>query len=170
MANANAATAAVQATAPNTTTVTITAPQAPAVPPPSSTQTQVVVEQPAIEATGSSLNIYGFRLDWMVVALIVSLLAVIVILYRVQRNPDNRFDLLDLLMDNGRLSRVAFAFIGSFAVTNWVIVTLTLNGKLTEGYLTIYVAAWVAPLVTRILKGSVATDLPDQGGQQPKKP
>ena len=64
------------------------------------------------------------------------------------------FDLRDLLMENGRVSKAACVMMGAFAVTTWQFVYYTLNGKLTEGYLGIYVAAWIAPVVARLISNN----------------
>lgn len=75
-------------------------------------------------------------------------------LYRVHRNPNVEFNLLDLLMENGRVSKVSCLVMGSFAVTTWIMVSLTLTGRQTEGYFTIYGAVWVAPLLARMFAAS----------------
>ena len=53
---------------------------------------------------------------------------------RAHRDKSNTFNLLDLLMENGRLSRIACAFMATLVVTSWVIVKLTVEGKLTETF------------------------------------
>lgn len=106
-----------------------------------------------VMTVGSTLNIGRFSLDWMVVALIAVLALIAFSLYRAQKDGLNKLDLYDLVMENGRLSRIAFVMMGSFAVTSWMMVTLTLNGKMTEGIFGLYCTAWIAPIVTRIIKG-----------------
>ena len=70
--------------------------------------------------------------------------------YRAQKNPQFAFDLFDLLMEGGRLSKTAVAFMATLSVTSWIMVRLTLDGKLTEGYFTGYAVAWIAPLVAKL--------------------
>ena len=70
--------------------------------------------------------------------------------YRAHKDPAYRLDLFDLLMDGGRLSKTAFAFIATLGITSWIMVRLTLDGKLTEGYFTGYGLMWVAPLVAKL--------------------
>lgn len=70
--------------------------------------------------------------------------------YRAHRNPDFTFNAFDLLMEGGRVSRIACAFMATLVVTSWVIVRLTVEGKLTEGIFAAYVAAWVAPIVAKL--------------------
>jgi hypothetical protein len=100
----------------------------------------------------------------MVVALIVALAAAAYALYRAQLNQQNQIDLLDLLSENGRLSRSACVMMGAFGVTTWMLIQLTLNGKMTEGFFGLYSAAWIAPTVTRMIVNGTA---PKQQGAQP---
>lgn len=83
-------------------------------------------------------------------ALLIVALAVAWSFYRSHRNPAIQFDLFDLLMEGGRLSRIACAFMATLIVTSWVVIRLTVEGKLTEGLFTAYVAAWVAPIVAKL--------------------
>lgn len=106
--------------------------------------------------TGSALVIGKFSLDWMVVALIAVLAALAWSLYRAQRDPNNVLDFYDLVMENGRLSRMACVMMGSFGVTSWMMIQMTVNGKMTEGIFGLYCTAWIAPTVTRIIKGPPA--------------
>ena len=76
---------------------------------------------------------------------------------RAHRDKTNTFNLLDLLMENGRLSRIACAFMATLVVTSWVIVKLTIEGKLTEGLFGAYVAAWVAPIVAKLCRPPSST-------------
>lgn len=75
-------------------------------------------------------------------------------LWRLQRRPGNDFDMLDLLMENGRVSRLACAFALALAVTSWIMIKLTVDSKMTEGYLGIYGSMWVAPILTRMFATS----------------
>ena len=83
-------------------------------------------------------------------AMVVFALALIWSFYRAQRNPGFAFDLFDLVMENGRLSKTSIAFVSTLLVTSWIMIRLTLDGKLTEGYFTGYAVAWIAPLVAKL--------------------
>ncbi len=72
-------------------------------------------------------------------------------LRRMHDATDINFNLRDLLMENDRVSKAACVMMGAFAATTWQFIYYTLNGKLTEGYLGIYVAAWIAPVVARLI-------------------
>lgn len=115
-----------------------------------------------IPSVGSSLVIGSFSLDWMVVVLILVLLAIIYTFYRAQYDETFiTFNLYDLIMENGRLSRNGVVMMGAFALTSWMMINLTLNGKITEGYLLAYGSMWVAPGITaRIVNGATTKDQP----------
>lgn len=85
-------------------------------------------------------------------AALVGVLAMLVaVLWRFhQDNSRPEFELSDLLMENGRVSRLAVVLMGSFVVTSWVVVQMALNDKLTEGIFGIYAAAWVIPSVAKM--------------------
>lgn len=71
-------------------------------------------------------------------------------LYRAHRDVASSFNVLDLFMDRGRVSKMAFAFMTTLGVTSWIMVRLTTEGKLTEGYFAGYGVMWVAPLVAKL--------------------
>lgn len=75
----------------------------------------------------------------------------LIVAHRSHRHDE--FCLLDLLMENGRISKFSCILMGSFMVTTWIVAHLAVTGKLTEGYLTIYGALWITPSVAKLLKG-----------------
>lgn len=70
--------------------------------------------------------------------------------YRYQKNPANTFNILDLLMENGRVSRLAAGFMLTLVVTSWVMIKLTVDGKMTEGYLMAFGGMWIAPIISKM--------------------
>jgi len=70
--------------------------------------------------------------------------------YRAHKNANYTFDLFDLVMENGRLSRLACVFMGSFAVSSWIMVRATVDGKMTEGLFLAYGGVWVAPIIAKL--------------------
>ena len=66
-----------------------------------------------------------------------------------RRHP--QFDFFDLIMENGRVSRIAVAFMLVLLVTTGVIINMALENTLTEGFFGLYIGAWVAPLVARVV-------------------
>lgn len=90
----------------------------------------------------------------MTVALILIITAIIYVLMKRDRSTTSAINLEDLLLgDDGKLSKAAAVMMGAFAMTTWLMIYLALNSKMTEGYLAIYVGAWIAPAVTRLIVG-----------------
>lgn len=95
------------------------------------------------------MNWAAFRLTEAVA--MIAVLVIVWTMYRAQRDKRfKEFNLFDLLMEHGRLSRIACVFLASFLVTTWIIVRLTLDGKMTENYMTIYGGLWVIPIIAKI--------------------
>ena len=72
------------------------------------------------------------------------------ILWRWHKNPTNPVDLTDLLMENGRLSRLGVTWMGSFLVMTFGFVYLILKGTITDTYAALYSATWAAPIVAKL--------------------
>lgn len=99
------------------------------------------------------MTLEGWQLK-TVMALLLALIALLMWRGLVRRNhaSASQINLDDLLLgDDGKMSKAAVVMLGAFGVTTWMMVFLTLQGKMTEGYLGIYVAAWIAPTVTRLV-------------------
>lgn len=82
-------------------------------------------------------------------AMLIISVAIAYSLYRANRDMTT-FNLIDLLMENGRVSRIACAFLTTLIVTSWIMVTLTVLGKMSEGYMATYGAMWVTPIVAKL--------------------
>ena len=78
-------------------------------------------------------------------------LALLVSFWRAHRNTLVQFNALDLIMESGKVSKIALAFMVAFSVTTWVFVYLTLRDKMTEGLFLAYGGMWVAPLVAKVV-------------------
>ena len=74
--------------------------------------------------------------------------------YRAQRDPDIAFNLFDLIMENGRISKLAFAFMTGLVCLTWIMVRLTLTGKMTEGYMGLYGGIIIAPVIAKLFSPS----------------
>lgn len=83
-------------------------------------------------------------------ALIIVALVIAWSFYRAHRKQDFSFSVFDLIMDNGRVSRIACVFLGSFLVFSWIMVRLTLDGKMSEGYIGLYGGTFVAPILAKL--------------------
>lgn len=95
--------------------------------------------------------LFGHHFDNMALILAGILISLIFAAWRLQRNPENDFNILDLLMENGHVSKAAVVMMGSFSLTSWMMIQLTLAGKMTEGYFGLYSAAWIAPVVVKLI-------------------
>lgn len=85
-------------------------------------------------------------------ALLVFGLVVYRSLMRSDTNPGSRINLEDLLLgDDGRASKVAFAFWVALAVTTWLMIFLAYRDKMSEGYFLAYGGMWVFPLVAKLV-------------------
>ena len=100
------------------------------------------------------------NIDYSLLVVVLVLLLVLFFMWRAHRDPAVDFNLLDLVMENGRVSKAAFVLMGAFIITTFVIFHMTLNGKMTEGYFTIYGATWIAPVLTRMLSGGATPPEP----------
>ena len=90
-----------------------------------------------------------------VLALLVVGLLIAHSLTKRDRDLTSKIDLENLLLDDsGKMSKAACVMLGAFVLTTWIMVQLTLNGQMTEGYLAIYVGAWITPATAAIIKKS----------------
>lgn len=84
------------------------------------------------------------KMAWYTVSILCAASIILAIIHAHNRK-DNKFDLLDLFTDgktgkvDGANARLNMAFI----IMSWVLTQLTIEGKLTEWYITAYVGAWV---------------------------
>lgn len=94
----------------------------------------------------------------LVIVLAFVLVVLLVSLLRRDASTHSAINLEDLLLgEDGKISKAAGVLLGSFVMTTWVIVYLTYTGKLTEGYFTAYLAAWVAPTIAKLFKPNPPT-------------
>ena len=70
--------------------------------------------------------------------------------YRANKSEGNSFNVLDLLMENGRVSRIAWVFMGSWGAMTYVFIGMYITGKMTEGLYTAYGAVTIAPLIAKM--------------------
>ena len=75
-------------------------------------------------------------------------------LWKVQRDPTINFNLLDMLIENGRVSKVSAMVLAAFTATTWAFIFQVLKHGLDAGILVTYGGLWVSPLLVRILGGT----------------
>lgn len=91
-------------------------------------------------------------------ALAVALLAFLLWLYRRDANVTSRLQLDDFLLgDDGRASKAALVMYVALAVSSYVVILQTVRDTLTDLVFGAYLAAWVAPTVTRMITSSPGT-------------
>lgn len=90
------------------------------------------------------------KFDPMLTILAIVAVWVIIAFYRAHRKPGFEFNMFDLVMENGRVSRIGVAFMTVLGVTTWVFIDLQITGKMTEGFMTTYGLMWVAPVVAKV--------------------
>ncbi len=84
-------------------------------------------------------------------AFAIVLLLIVWSFYRAQRDPANSFNLFDLILENGRVSRIGFAFLVALLVTSWVLIKMANNSQRDlDVVFSAYLAAWVAPIVAKL--------------------
>lgn len=98
------------------------------------------------------------KIDWMLTTLAIGAVLVVVSFWRAHSRPGFDFNAFDLIMEGGKVSKIALTFMLAFAVTTWILIDLQLKGKMTEGYLMTYGGMWVASLVAKVVFNK--TDLP----------
>lgn len=103
---------------------------------------------------------------------IISLVFIVVLVYLAwvlrgwQKDNVNRkdFDLADVIMENGRVSRRAMFEWGAFLSTTFVLLHQEYKNVVTDWYVYGYLAAWVSYGLARILKGDGPRFGPKEGG------
>lgn len=100
--------------------------------------------------------------QWMLIALGAAALAIAVSVWKAHKNAAIQFDIFDLLMENGRVSKIAVAFMLVLLVSCWVIVSQQTQGKLTEGMFGLWLTAWVTPLVAKVVFNKNSATEPDK--------
>jgi len=93
-------------------------------------------------------------------ALLILALVIVWSFYRAHKSNDAmfaQFNLLDLIMDNNRVSRLACVFLACFGILSWIMVRLTISGKMTEGYFMGYAGACFAPIIAKLFSRPSAT-------------
>ena len=94
---------------------------------------------------------------------ILLLLLIVRTLKRWNADPGNPIAIRDLFMENGKLSKGACVMMGAFIGTTWFFIYYTLAGKMSEGYFGLYLAAWVTPVVTRLIVNAPSAPPPPAG-------
>lgn len=84
-----------------------------------------------------------------IVALIV-VSVVVFSLWKTSRDESNSINIFDLVLENGKLSRLACAFWAAFGVLTWIMIKITQAGEMEVGYVMAYGGAFVAPIIAKM--------------------
>ena len=114
--------------------------------------------------------------EWMLAVLGGFGLLIILTFWRAHRNAMLQFNAFDLVMENGRVSKIAFSYMLVLLVSTWVIVLMAWRDKLTDAMFGLWLAAWVGPLVAKIvfnkadMPGIISTSTLTQQTTEVKQP
>lgn len=80
-----------------------------------------------------------WQTDWLIVALVLTVAVVLRILWKVQRDLDNKVNFADwLLGPDGKASWAKASGIGGFMVGTWCMVYTTLEQKVPDNYIELF--------------------------------
>jgi len=86
---------------------------------------------------------------------IVALLLIVWSIYRAQRDQSfKEFNLFDLLMENGRISKVSVIVMGSWIALTYAFIGMYFAGKMTEAVMGVYGGLCFAPLIAKMFSGA----------------
>ena len=88
---------------------------------------------------------------------LIIVLLVALSVYRAHRDTTVNFSLLDLLMQNGRVDRIACVTMGTWFALVYVFVGTYIDGKMTEGLYTAFGGLCFAPMIAKMFSGSTST-------------
>lgn len=97
------------------------------------------------------------EIQWPMVTGVTLIFLICVSLYKAHMDPKNDINVFDMIMENGRISKVACVFIGTWAAMTYVFVGIFLQGKMTEGLFGAYGGLFIVPLVARMFTGPSLT-------------
>ena len=99
--------------------------------------------------TVESLMNYFTTANTMEILLALLIIMIMVTLIQMTRNPNDSFDLKDLVSSDGRLDEKKFTRFGAWVISTWGFVYILVSDvkNLPEWYFVGYMAAWVANAV-----------------------
>lgn len=105
------------------------------------------------------VNVAPSRQTWMALLLLAALFIIIRSMLNKTRDKSSPIDLDELICEwNPLINRMQISWIrviasGAFVLSCWMMVYLTVTGKMTEGYFGLFNTAWVAPILAAIIWG-----------------
>lgn len=122
------------------------------------TSTEVVQPAPVVPP---SIAYSKYTFWGMITVLVVVVVIIGVSLKRLHQRVNTDFNLFDLIMQDGKASRVGITFMGTWLLSCWIMGYLVLTGKLTEQYFLIFNGSWVVPLTARVIFGAKTAPTPE---------
>lgn len=83
------------------------------------------------------------------VAIVVAAL-VVFSFWKTHRDPKSSINVFDLVLERGRLSKMACAFWATFGVLSWIMVKVLKSGDMSVEYFGAYGALFVAPIIAKM--------------------
>jgi hypothetical protein len=99
-----------------------------------------------------SMVLFGYNIDTMGIVFMLMVGMIVLFIYHAHKYQD-RFNVYDLIMENGHASKTGVVFMLAFVISSWVLVYETLSDKLSEWMLLAWLGAWVGPIMASIIKG-----------------
>jgi len=86
------------------------------------------------------------------IVLAVAAILIYRVMIRSHKDHQSKINLEDLLLgEDGKISKAACLAYGAFALSTWMMVALTTQGKMAEGYFLAYIGVWATPSVAKII-------------------
>jgi hypothetical protein len=94
------------------------------------------------------------------VLLAIMVLVAAVSIYRYEKNPSNNFNLVDLLLEDGRLSKWSLIIMLAFAIHSWALVVWVLRFSASTQDFLAYGGVWITPLIAKMFVPKTPSDPP----------
>lgn len=91
---------------------------------------------------------------------LIILLVLIISIWKLHKDPKNSFNILDTIMDNGRVSKIAFVFMGSWLALTFVFIGQHFQNKMTDALYMAYGTVCFAPIIARMFSTSTPSAQP----------
>lgn len=91
------------------------------------------------------------KFETMHMILAIAFLVIAFSFWQTHKSGDNQFNAFDLVMNKGKVDKIAVSYMLVLALSSWIMIDLQVNMKMTEGYFGIYIGAWIVPLVSKVV-------------------
>lgn len=98
-------------------------------------------------------NFFGVTINPMGIFFTLIILAICYFFYKGQKT-DNRFNIWDAFMADGKTSSLSIIFFGSWVAMTWVLINKEMKNTLDISFYNFYALTFVAPVITRLVTGA----------------